>query len=625
MKILEWDNHNINDGTNYEAIPNADIYGLPGVSAALGQRHGRWPLIGGIERPGRAIVFDIYIRGSSIAALQKDLALWFDPEDETPKRLQVSDSDGATNKRYIFAICEELKEVPFSAGLHFVVSLKVHGDIRFRRLLPSSDSWSVTATGQTQVIANNGETDAYLRMVVKPTSAKTGTFEGYAKKRFITVLWSPTSAINSYPTDIVDNAFDSATEVSGGDMQADGDDLRVYVNGVEVDRWLDDINTNNTSVWVNLDWSGDIPLILNGAHDISQTTFYIDWDISNMPSEGIILIDSELVTYTGKNNQEKKFTGCTRGAKGSTAATHTNGTTVYWVQHEIWLLYGNSALSAPDTDDNYKPMFELATSLNTTWDYDNFLEDDGLRTGSWIFALTSPISSYGGDHGANADPWVEIGLEANGRRPSSGHWGRVYIYNPAGITNANFQNGEKYIDDELNEWGTAKIESSPDGSNWGVEYIIPVPTTKETWQAWSDNTVLTSGSKYVGFWMENMDEDAWLECADVTLTITDPFTHTIGSEIANYQLAFTLTNNTTGDAIKIDFPLLVDEELEIDTDEKTVVYLTENSNQFQALTLVGGARRDWLKLQPGNNTIQYDEIGLAAVYITANWEMRYYQ
>ena len=111
----------------------------------------------------------------------------------------------------------------------------------------------------------------------------------------------------------------------------------------------------------------------------------------------------------------------------------------------------------------------------------------------------------------------------------------------------------------------------------------------------------------------------------MTLTITDPFTHTIGSEIANYQLTATITNNTTGDSIEIEFPLEVLERVEIDTDKKTVVYLEEESSEFQALTLIGGARRDWLPLQPGENTFQYDEIGMDTVTIDFEWEERYYQ
>ena len=38
MKILSWDGNNINDGTNYDAVLNANFYGLPGIRAILGYR-----------------------------------------------------------------------------------------------------------------------------------------------------------------------------------------------------------------------------------------------------------------------------------------------------------------------------------------------------------------------------------------------------------------------------------------------------------------------------------------------------------------------------------------------------------------------------------------------------------
>jgi hypothetical protein len=625
VNILTWNGNNINDTTNYTSRIMSEAYGLPRVAPQMGVRQGNWPLVGSVVRPKKQVVINILIENTPVATYQDQLFQWFDPDDEDPKVLVVEDDAGG-NDRYIEAICDSLTMVN-EAGLEWIATLSVHGDVMWREDTASTDTWNITGTGQTKSISNTGKMDAYPILTIKPTSAKTGTFDGYSKKRFITVLWSPSLAFNSYPTDIVDNAFDSATEVSGGDMQADGDDLRVYVDGVEVDRWLDDINTNNTSVWVNLDWSADITLNLRGNTSAAATTIYVylNQNIENMPSKGIIQIGTELITYTSKNDTDKTFTGCTRGAKGTTAATHTHADSIYWVQHDIWLLYGNSSLSAPGADDDYKPMFELASSLNTSWDYDSFGEDDGVRTASWIYSLTSPIDSYGGNRGANADPWVELGMDANGRRPSSGHWGRAYIYNPAGITNANFQNGEKRIEDDTDEWGTGEIQSSADGSTWVTEYTIPTPSSADTWEAWSQNQALTAGSKYVGVFIENMDDDAEVECSDITLTITDPFTHTIGGEVSNYQISATITNETTGDAFEIDFPLLVNEQLEINTDTKTLLYKTENSRQFQALSLVGGARKHWLRLPTGTSSIRYDETGMAGVTLDFEWEERFYQ
>ena len=48
---------------------------------------------------------------------------------------------------------------------------------------------------------------------------------------------------------------------------------------------------------------------------------------SSFPSSGTVLIDNELITYTGNDNSGT-LSGLTRGASGTTAATHSSGATV---------------------------------------------------------------------------------------------------------------------------------------------------------------------------------------------------------------------------------------------------------------------------------------------------------
>jgi hypothetical protein len=47
---------------------------------------------------------------------------------------------------------------------------------------------------------------------------------------------------------------------------------------------------------------------------------------TSFPSSGTIIIDSELIAYTG--NSGGTLTGLTRGASGTTAAAHSSGATV---------------------------------------------------------------------------------------------------------------------------------------------------------------------------------------------------------------------------------------------------------------------------------------------------------
>jgi len=76
-------------------------------------------------------------------------------------------------------------------------------------------------------------------------------------------------------------------------------------------------------------WGGSIPTSitnqLNGALNNSTTTVTVD-STTGFPATGTIDIDSELITYTGLTGTT--FTGCVRGANGTTAASHLDNAIV---------------------------------------------------------------------------------------------------------------------------------------------------------------------------------------------------------------------------------------------------------------------------------------------------------
>jgi hypothetical protein len=333
-----------------------------------------------------------------------------------------------------------------------------------------------------------------------------------------------------------------------------------------------------------------------------------------------------------------RFTGVTRAAKGTTAAAGNSGDEIVWIEHDIWILYGNTDVSAPSVDDNYKPAFRLDTSTNTSWDYDEFGEDDGLRTAAWSKqTVDSPVYWYNGNHGSSADPWDEIGLHFTATGTIDFAAGRWYCYNPCGIVSASFQNAEKYISDDpaYVDWD-AGIESSNDGSSWTREYDIAEPTAGDVWETWNRSETLASGSRYVGLYLEHNDDSflSFLECADVTVTLDSSNTPAVvlGGEQGNYSLDATLTiveDGEDGDAIRLQATIALDETLEVDCEERTVTYLKDNSNQFQALSLQDPVNRNWWLRLPGHwdggKTVQlrYDEDGVAGVELTVTFAARY--
>lgn len=631
MKLKSWNGNAINDGTNYNAAWGGFApHGLPPLRSNAVDRHGLWPKLSSVTRPGRVLSFTVYVRSGGSSA---QLTSWFDPEDETAKQLIVEDAAGG-NDRYVMAICEGLDEVPFRAGKAYLVTVRVDGDPRWRETTATTDSWGITATGQTKNLTNNGKDDAYPVLEVMPTSSKSS---GFTKKRQIFVRWRVASTYSKYPIDITNDSFDTAAEIAGSDMQADGDDLRVYLNGSEIDRWLDGINTTTTKVWCNLDFQPAIEGTLGTAIASSGSITSIDFSamtlgaFASLPYSGIVVIDSEAFSYTSRNLQTMKLEGITRNVKATSLAAHSAGATIWWLQHDLVIYYGDSSLSAPSVDDNYKPIFNLSTSTNTSWDYDEFGEEDGLRTGAWQFVNTTNSSQkYTANQNTDADPWTEIGIANNilGYGLSYARW---ELTNPCGITNANFQNGEKRSESNTSAW-YATIQSRDAGGAFTLEDTIAAPSTTSVWESWSDNEVITAGAVTVLLQLQRAkgvpaSEDQMIEVADVTITLNSSNTPTvtIGSEQTNYPLTARITNNNTGQAIYLTFGMEIDEELQIDTDDKTVVYLKDNTNQFSALALIGGARRDWLKLAPGVNEIQFDDTGTGNVTIGFSWEERHYQ
>lgn len=623
MKVVSWDSNNINDVTNYTSVIMAGAYGLAAVKAIMAKRHGAWPKFGGIERPGKQIFVHILIAGASVGTLQRQLNQWFDPDDETPKKLIVEDDTGGTNDRYVMGICERLSIIGKS-GLEWIATIRVDDDILFREIAFTAPStWSITAASDNQNFTNNGQADAYPKIVLRPIQAKTGS---WPFKRFIVVRWRVNLIDTSYPVDIVNNGLDTRIG-STNFAQADGDDLRVFVNGLEVDRWLNGINTATTKVWVNLNWEADIVLNLANTINASVTSIQVDEDITNMPSEGIFIVDSEIVTYGSKSNATRTFNDCTRGAKTSTAASHTVGEDIDWLQHDIWILYGNTTVGAPSIDDDYEPLFDRAASSNTSWDYNDFKEDAASsRPGAWkaILLSGSGESFYGGNRDTAADPYAELGQKHTLSAVTI-----FYGYNLCGITNANFQNGEIYQDDTSSSAWDWWIKSSLNGSSWVSEYNLGTKPSDSTWTSWSRNEALESGSLYAAIYFKSAPFSGkdCCECSDVTLTLNSAQTPTIAvrSEVGNYSLDALLTNNTTGDAIRITYSMDLSDEIEVNTDLKTVVDLEDGTNQFQAKEVVGDPRRDWLKLEPGVNDIQFDDTGTVEMEIDISWEERYYQ
>lgn len=89
--------------------------------------------------------------------------------------------------------------------------------------------------------------------------------------------------------------------------------------------------------------------LLNGAINNAVTTITVD-DTTHFPASGEVIIDTERITYTGKTGTT--FTGCTRGANSTAAASHADNAVVKQYGYDFhfdslaWVAGGVAAVSA---------------------------------------------------------------------------------------------------------------------------------------------------------------------------------------------------------------------------------------------------------------------------------------
>jgi hypothetical protein len=633
MKLISFGGQDINDDENYRSsLTPAGQTPAEGLPQPVG-RTGAAPLVGGVVFPERYLQITTELVNTSALdkrALQAQWYSWF--LRDTARSLIVADDDGG-NQRYVEAVPFSVLHDADGDGWVLITSLIVNGDDLWRAVTATTDSWNITATGATKTLTNGTTAlndDAYPVITVIPRDYATG-INPY--KRFVTVRWRADQPATGYPTDIVNAGLDTRIASTNFDS-ATGADIRVYVDTEDTDYWLNGINTATTSIWCNLDFqAGQSSPLAVALGTGALTTVALSNDITGWPGAGLFEIDSELFSYTGKNTSSRQLTGISRAAKGTTAASHSAAATVYWIQHEIWLEYGSSAFSALTPDDDNAPMFELASSTNTSWDYNNFYEaasgsaplTSGTGFGWWAFSNFKNTAKYGGNQAASANPYVELGIRGTPTGTKIAIDGAWSLFNPCGISSANFQNGQFYHG-RVTWWGGA-VRSSVDGTIYTTEYSIPT-STNDTWNSWSQNVSLTSGSRYVLLSLAgyaSLADPSRVEAADVTVALNSTYTPTvrIGGEQTTYRLSATLTNTTTGEAVTIDIAMDTDESLEIDVATSEVTYLADNSSQFGAVTPVGEPRRHLLRLQAGVNELQYDESGVVEVDMTFSWERRF--
>lgn len=439
-------------------------------------------------------------------------------------------------------------------------------------------------------------------------------------------------------------------------MQADGDDIRVYFNNVEVNRWLGGMNSSSTKIWVTQTWNPQIQFDLGTALSAGvETVIVINNTQSNqinikvLPAKGAVVIDSEIFTYTGKDIVGMQLTGVSRAARGTSAATHSAGAVIKWIEYDIKIAYGDRTLGALPFDNAPKPIFHLTNSSNTSWVYTgaNFSSTtSSWRAGAWthnhIYSLAQPAvrqsEPYTATQHTFAEPSTTIGL-------SSGAWlygttakGDRYIaswqiYHPAGIT-AVVADGKKFRTTALS-WSATMKAALQYGNftgtvgTWTTLWNQSAPAAA-TWTAFTGSpTSLGATYNTIRLYMDmstpaiaNWEADIELSTVSLTLDSGQTPTVTISAENDAYELNVKITDNSSGRYILVKDTVKLNQTLRVDGINHRVYLTDDNSNRFPALSL-STVRADWLPISPNTTTtLAFLDTGTTGMTITITYNDR---
>jgi hypothetical protein len=537
----------------------------------------------------------------------------------TAEEVSALYNTGDLNPRWINVMCNgssplrEGRRVVKSAE---IASLVTSGDVLSRQRDGDLEQWTVRSSGDTVTVNNRGDGYAYPIFGITPETTKSS---GFTKRRWAPVKYAESSAISNYPVDITDGGIDLSASAQG-----DGDDIRVYLGSTEIDRWLGGTLVSDVKIWCNLNFSADVSMTLNGAITSGETVtaITVNEDIAGLDYSGVLLIDSEAFTYEGYSEATKTIMITGRAARDTSAAAHSDGATVYWIQNDLYIYYGDSTLSAPTTDDSVKPRFDLDDSTNTSWKYTQFGADDGDGNYNWIqdddFLLTYGGEYYTGNQTANADPWTEAGVnmpQSTALGTLRGRW-RTPVFPQNMITGASW-------DIDYN------FTSNADGVGNSVMRLEGVDVTGDltldnTWRNYTKTQTFTATDQVIfAAYCYHSDtsgtENGAAEVNTCTLTLSSIVTVSVGSEVSVYELNCTITNNETGESMSLNYNLVLNDTLVIDTDERTITH--EGASALTAKTL-DETRLEWLPLAPGDNELEFTETGLQKVQVDIYWDVR---
>src|SRR3990167_4178342 len=221
-------------------------------------------------------------------------------------------------------------------------------------------------------IRNNGTAAALGTLEVTPRQLRTDA-HGYTRMREIGyanrsefALTGPGSG--TWMLMIIDN-WDTAALISGGDMLADGDDIAVFVDNVQVPAEkvvIEGINTATTKVWIEIADGPAQVATLKEAITAGQTTFTFEESEHGFQPGDYIIWENDPI-YAATFEQAKVLTvdgneiTVLRGRRNTTADIAPVGTLVYRSGHHIQLAWNWSGATARPSNPD-PPLIDTSLS-----------------------------------------------------------------------------------------------------------------------------------------------------------------------------------------------------------------------------------------------------------------------
>jgi len=234
----------------------------PSVSPQYVKRAGAWPVLSGSDFNSTSLGIEVECLGTYMDTFETLVTL-FNVEDETPRQFIVKDTSDSDTQYSVYAVPKMV--VGGSDGPMARVTLALDDPI-WVGVTQNSQTFATTSATDSTSVTTNGNADAYPIFEITPSTQPSSD---YLYNVFLQIL--PTST-DPYPNRFLDvvgtsdgTGLDTAALVTAVKMQADGDDLRLFRDGVEMDRQLTGINTTDTHIITNCDMPAATNMTLKTA------------------------------------------------------------------------------------------------------------------------------------------------------------------------------------------------------------------------------------------------------------------------------------------------------------------------------------------------------------------------